>query len=111
MKESSLLNTNVKTRRLFIRVTENEIERIKRYADKAGMTVSVYARKCLLKEPVAAHPPEEYFALRRDISGLCTNINQIAHAVNSGIEPPNRAAGEAKRIASQIYDFIKEMAK
>ena len=107
--KSSSSNLNIKTHRLFIRVTNDEFDKIKRYADKAGMTVSAYARKSLLKEPVVAHPPEEYFALRRDISGLCTNVNQIAHAVNSGIEPPNRAAGEAKRIAEQIYDIVKGM--
>jgi len=102
-------NPKTKTRRVFIRVTDDEFERIKRYADKAGITVSAYTRKRLLNEPVAAYPPDEYFALRRDISGLCTNVNQIAHAVNSGIEPPSRAAGEAKRIAEQIYDIVKGM--
>jgi len=102
-------NPKTKTRRVFVRVTDEEFERIKCYADKAGITVSAYARKRLLNEPIVAHPPEEYFALRRDISGLCTNVNQIAHAVNSGIEPPNRAAAEAREIAEQIYDIVKGM--
>lgn len=109
MKKSNQPNVNIKARRIFIRVTDEEFNKVKRNADIAGMTVSAYARKSLLKEPVSAHPPEEYFALRRDISGLCTNVNQIAHAVNSGIEPPSRAAGEAKRIAFQIYEIVKEM--
>lgn len=99
--------TLTKTQRLFIRVSSDEFERIKKYAEKTGATVSAYARKRLLNEPVEAYPPKEYFTLRRDISGLCTNVNQIAHAVNSGIEPPNRAAREAREIAEQIYDIVR----
>jgi hypothetical protein len=104
-----LESTVTKTRRLFIRVSSDEFESIKRYADKTGTTVSAYARKRLLNEPVAAYPPKEYFELRREISGLCTNVNQIAHAVNSGIEPPNRAAREAREIAERIYDIVRGM--
>lgn len=98
-----------KTERIYIRISSDELERAKVYAIRAGLTLSNYARNRLLQEPVAVQIPEEFHRLRRDISGLCTNVNQIAHAVNASLAKPTEAAIQARRLAQQTYEIVKGM--
>ena len=99
---------NLRRERLYIRVNAHEVEAIRRYAERAGLTVSQYARKRLLMEPVVAALPEGFNELRRDIAGLCNNVNQIARAVHMNARDASRAASDARRYAGEVYQMLTE---
>ena len=59
-------------------------------------------------EPVAAALPEGFNELRRDIAGLCNNVNQIARAVHMNARDAFRAASDARRYAGEVYQMLTE---
>jgi len=107
ISEEDAMNKVNKTNRLFIRLSDVELQQIRRASREAGLSMSSFARKCLLRERVTARLSEEYLAMRRDIAGLCNNVNQIAHSVNSKCRDPIPAAQEARLLAQRIYDLMK----
>ena len=107
IKEEDALNKVNKTNRLFIRLSDEELQQIRKASQEAGLSMSSFARKCLLGQRVTARLPEGYLAFRRDIAGLCNNVNQIAHAVNSKSRESVPAALEARALAQRIYDLMK----
>ena len=93
--------------RLFIRVSDMELARIRQMTEETGLTMSAFVRKRALGEPIIARLHVDYLALRRDIAGLCNNVNQIAYAVNSRVKQPGPAAEEAREMAQKTYNLVK----
>ena len=100
-------NESKRTRRMFLRVSPEELAEIHSHAARAGLSLSRYARKRLLLQPVPALPPDEVHQLRRDLAGLCNNVNQIARAVHTQARDPCKAADEAMRYAREAYDLVR----
>ena len=90
-------------------MTDDELNAIRKNADKAGLNVSRYARQRMLIQPVTTALPEDYYRLRADISGLCNNVNQIARAVNTRAREPTKAAEETALYARRAYDLVNEI--
>lgn len=99
----------LRTERIYVRVSTEEVEWIREYAAKAGLTVSEYARKRMMQEPVIEAIPEKVVQMKRDVAGLCNNVNQIARAVYMKTQDPYKAAQDAKWYASQIYAMFKRL--
>jgi hypothetical protein len=100
-------NEQKRTRRLFLRVSPEELVEIHSHALHAGLSFSRYARKRLLLQPVPAQSPDEVHHLRRDLAGLLSNVNQIARAVHTQARDPCKAADEAMRYAREAYDLMR----
>ena len=49
----------------------------------SGLSASVVIRKRILGETVKPRPPDCYVELLRVLSGIGTNINQLAHRANA----------------------------
>lgn len=91
-------------RRIYVRVTEGELGRIRSRARKAGMSISAFARMRLLGD-VEARP-----ALDIDIAGLRkafadlkhagSNLNQCAHVLNTFGADGDSAASTDRAIRS-----------
>lgn len=100
-------NQSTRTRRLFLRVSPEELAEIQTHVASAHLSFSSYARQRLLLQPVSTHPPEELHRLRRDLAGLCNNVNQIARSVHTNAREPCKAAEEAARYAREAYDLMR----
>ena len=68
--------------RLFIRVTPEELDEIKKNQDKAGLRLSEYARRLITGEKVVAAPPVELNYLIREIKRVGSNLNQLLRKLN-----------------------------
>ena len=99
----------MRTERIYVRVNTEETERIREYAAKAGLTVSEYARKRMMQGSVIEAIPAEVIQMKRNVAGLCNNVNQIAWAVHMKTKDPYQAAQDAKWYASQIYAMFKRL--
>ena len=80
-------NTIGRRRRIYVRVTENELARIRSRARKAGMSISAFARTRLLGD-VEARPTLDLdiAELRKafaDLKHAGSNLNQCARVLNT----------------------------
>lgn len=66
-----------------IRVTENELARIKERAAASGMNISGYIRKCAVEGKIILYETRNLFGLKTALKAIGKNINQIAVVVNS----------------------------
>ena len=81
-----------RTEKIEIRTTKKEKSAIEKKAEKAGLSVSDFARQNLINDIVfskgeqpqaGAEPTEKNTIDRRTIVGLATNLNQLTKHVNS----------------------------
>lgn len=101
------MKKEIKSNRIFIRLNDEELDQIRKSSRDAGLSMSAFARKRLMGEKVSARFSEDYLSLRRDISGLCNNVNQIARAVNGKCLAPLPAAEEARVLVQNIYNLMR----
>ena len=98
-----------RTRKIIIRVTDQELTTIRANAAAAGLTFSQYARQRMLLQPITPTIPAEIHQLKADVSGLCNNVNQIARAVNAMAREPTRAAEEAVQLSRSAYQSVEHI--
>ena len=93
--------------RLFIRVTPEELEAIRKNQDKAGLRLSEYARRLLMGEVVVAAPPADLNILIREIKRVGSNLNQVLRKLSVlGIAHPlelERCAEDIREVLNLIY--------
>lgn len=93
--------------RLFIRVTPEELEAIRKNQDKAGLRLSEYARRLLMGEVVVAAPPTDLNILIREIKRVGSNLHQVLQKLNIlGIAHPlelERCAEDISEVLNLIY--------
>lgn len=66
-----------------VRVTSSERDRIERQAEKAGLSLSAYSRKVLLRHRVRPAVTSVDAAALADLNRIGVNLNQIARHLNS----------------------------
>ena len=96
-------NKNIK-----IRVTENELARIKERAAASGMNVSGYIRKCAVDGKIILYETKNLFGLKTALKAIGKNVNQIAAVVNStgsvyanDIEDLKRSMGDVRLMLNE----------
>ena len=88
------------------RFSETEYFQLRRTARAAGFTMAGFIRKrCLTDERMVILPAEEVRDLYREINHIGSNINQIAHYVNTD----KRVTDEALSRVEAWLRVIKEM--
>ncbi len=96
------------------RANEEEYAQLKADAERAGLTLSDYARSTLLNAPVprqVKRPPIEVqtlAALQGQIGRIGNNINQIARLMNSGLIPPLNTVREELAALKELRLLIKQ---
>lgn len=92
------------------RLTPSEYTAIAEKAARAGLSLSAYARACLLGDPglrAKRAPPINRALLAETLAALNrvgNNVNQIAHNLNAGGHPDRAAIAEAK---AELSDCLK----
>lgn len=90
-----------KTARLEVRLVQKEYETVKTKAQQAGLSVSEYARRCVLDRPITAALSAEQ---RRAVVGLSDNLNQAmkrAHQAGQYTE-------ELDQMIQQVRNFLTQ---
>ena len=64
-------------------LNDAEYRQLMQLCQSSGLSASAMIRKCILGETVKPRPPDCYAELLRVLSGIGTNINQIAKVANA----------------------------
>lgn len=67
-----------------IRLTEAEHEYVVRMADRAGLDIAEFCRRAILGQRIVARQAVGNDRLLMELNRIGVNLNQIAHAANSG---------------------------
>lgn len=84
-----------------------ELAHLKEQCSISGLSSSVFIRKTILGEILRTRPPDTYALLLRQISGIGTNLNQIAHIANSRQDISQDLLEEAVRLARKAWEAVK----
>lgn len=72
-----------KTYDVLLRLSEAERDHLREQATLSGFSTTQYLRNLIAGEQMRPRPPNEYAEIRRQLSAIGNNINQIARAVNA----------------------------
>ena len=70
------------TRSINLKLTEADFEALRQKAVNLGMTATQYARQMVLNGNVVDRYTKEELDMRRKLSGMANNLNQIAKQAN-----------------------------
>lgn len=109
------MQKNKRTKVLQVRLTESELEALEQAKGQTG-TLARFAREKLLNQPANAHVVQEvatYAEVVHQLKKIGTNINQIAHQLNSGegskvgtIVELKKALADLRRLADERVDEV-----
>lgn len=74
----------------------------------SGLSASAVIRKRILGETIKPRPPDCYAELLRVLSGIGTNINQLAHWANGKGYVTQAEIHDAARMARQALELVRE---
>lgn len=89
-------------------LSDAEHEQLMQLCRNSGLSASAVIRKQILGETVKPRPPDCYAELLRVLSGIGTNINQLAHRANSKGYVTQAQIHEAARLARQAWELVRE---
>lgn len=72
-----------RNKQIIIRCTEEENEKMRKRADKANMNLTRYMIESALKDKIVIYDMKPVIQMNLEINKIGTNINQIAHKVNT----------------------------
>lgn len=99
---------------LQIRVTDKEREQVRVVSSRAGMSSSAYMRyafRIITRDPSTPTPVDlarKLHDLRAEVGKVGSNINQIAHAANAGVDAPKASLSAALVDLGRLRDAITE---
>ncbi len=72
-----------KTKKLTVRFSNVEFKRISKRSSSCGLTKSAYVRQLVAGYKPREAPPADYFAMKRELSEIGNNLNQLAFMANA----------------------------
>ncbi len=66
-----------------LRLSEAEHKRITRRAKSCGLTKSAYVRQLIVGYKPRETPPNDYFAMTRELKEIGNNLNQLSFVANA----------------------------
>ena len=99
---------------LTLRVSEEELELINGYAQKAYMSRSEYLRKVVLgKTPAVKYElvfnDPKILKIFSNLANITGNLNQIAHHLNAGLGWSNQLRSEVTEAIYEVREMRKEL--
>ncbi|MFY9288398.1 MAG: plasmid mobilization relaxosome protein MobC [Alphaproteobacteria bacterium] len=95
-----------------IKVRLSEIERgfVKQKADRADLSVNAFIKVVILdanyKPPLPREVKRELFRINRQLTGIATNINQMAKQLNGGTKNAQEALRFLERITGPVLETL-----
>ncbi len=100
------MRKNIK--RLTLRLNETEYAHLKRLSEASGLKFETLLRQLILGTELRSRPPDCYAALLRELSGIGTNINQLAHWANGKSYATQAEIHDAAVLAKQAWQLVKD---
>ena len=97
-----------RTRKATVRLTEEELARLKEAARRAGWSQEAYLRALIGGIDPRPKPPPDYLAMTRELHAIGNNLNQIArkaHALGAPVDAA-RYDAEAQRLEAALREIV-----
>lgn len=65
-----------------VRLTTDELKYLDQKVDKSGLSREAYIRKLIFDSEIKTAPSLDYFEMKRELSYIGNNLNQIARVAN-----------------------------
>ena len=88
-----------------VRVTAAELAFVQEQAARAGLSLSEYCRRLVLRRKVSPRRSEADEALLLELNRIGVNLNQIAHRLNAGGKIPpllSEALAEVRAVVARV---------
>ena len=85
-----------------------EYQRLCEQCEISGLTPSAFVRKLIMGSQLLPRPPDELPRLLRQLSGIATNINQVAHNTNARKCTTDEDIRELTALVWEAYRLIKD---
>ncbi|NLJ94027.1 MAG: MobC family plasmid mobilization relaxosome protein [Clostridiaceae bacterium] len=72
-----------RNKQCLVRFSPDEMKYVDQKVKESGLSKEGYFRKVLLGKEIKALPPLDYFELKRELSAVGNNLNQIARVANA----------------------------
>lgn len=95
-------------KKLTLRLDQKEYAHLLSLSHITGLKFEPLLRKLILEQNLRPRPPDEYAALLRQLSGIGTNVNQIAHRVNARQCATMTDLTELDALVREAYRLVKE---
>ena len=97
---------NVK--QITIRLTADEYAHVKQLSKDSGLKMEPAIRRLIMGVNLRPRPPDELPELLRQLSGIGTNINQLAHWANGKGYVTQAQIHDAARFAREAWELVRE---
>ena len=92
---------------MLVRLTEDELARLKAAAGAAGWSQEAYLRALIGGIEPRPKPPPDYLAMARELHAIGSNLNQIARKAHAlGIVDAARYEAEAQRLNAALAEIV-----
>ena len=89
-------------------LSDTEYRQLMQLCQSSGLSASAMIRKCIMGETVKPRPPDCYAELLRVLSGIGTNINQLAHWANGKGYVTQAQIHDAARFAREAWELVRK---
>ena len=94
-------------RKATVRLTEEELARLKEAARRAGWSQEAYLRALIGGIDPRPKPPPDYLAMTRELHAIGNNLNQIARKAHAlGTVDAARYDAEARRLEAALREIV-----
>ena len=98
----------LRERKITVRLTDHEREHLQAQSDLVAIGTEPFLRNLIMGTHMTPRPQKQWAELVRQVSGIATNVNQIATRVNSGQPATLETLEELQHMVGQIWDKLKE---
>lgn len=95
--------------RVQVRLNDLEYLKFSKDVSKTCLTTESYLRKLIAGKVIHASKPEEYFEVRRLISNMANNINQIAKVANTCGEVDQGQVLVLQQMMQKCWQHIRDL--
>lgn len=71
-----------KVARFEMKMSFEELEKLKKDSEKAGISKSEYVRRLIMNYVIKERPDDRFYEVMRQLTAIGNNLNQIAHKAN-----------------------------
>ena len=94
-----------RTRKATVRLTEEELARLKEAARRAGWSQEAYLRALIGGIDPRPKPPPDYLAMTRELHAIGNNLNLIARKALGTVDAA-RYDAEARRLEAALREIV-----
>lgn len=103
-------NRQIKTRRITVRLTEEEYQHLTSQSEGCGIGNADYVRRMIMQEPVLkVKVREELGDLRTELHHVGNNLNQIAHGINGSYYRMPELVPRIERAVTDVRAVLKQI--